>query len=166
MTLKRYILPVCMAGGAAVIVAALGTTVTDLGPWYQRLNKPSWQPPDWLFGPAWTFIFACAALSAAMSWRAARTSSARDWIVVLFLLNGILNIAWSFLFFRLQRPDWALVEVAVLWLSILALILVTARHSRSASLLLWPYLAWVTFAALLNHAIVDLNGPFAKATTY
>ncbi len=75
-------------------------------------------------------------------------------------LNGLLNIGWSFLFFRLHRPDWALVEGVALWLSIAALILVCRRASRAAALLLIPYLAWVAFALVLNLAVIRLNGPF------
>ncbi|RZJ23596.1 MAG: tryptophan-rich sensory protein, partial [Haliea sp.] len=75
-------------------------------------------------------------------------------------LNGFLNVLWSLLYFRLRRPDWALAEVVLLWLSILLLMAVQWRYSRRASLLLLPYLAWVAFAGLLNWATVRMNGPF------
>lgn len=153
-------LPVLVGASSAILVAALGATMTDLGPWYRSLQKPDWQPPGWLFGPAWTVIFALTALSAVTAWRSSFTSAQRDWILILFALNGILNVAWSALFFRLQRPDWAAIEVVLLWLSILGLILGPTRHSTAARLLLLPYLAWVTFAAVLNVAVVRLNAPF------
>lgn len=160
MTMSRRLArPILVAAFAALLVAGLGSTVTDLGPWYRGLAKPDWQPPDWLFGPAWTLIFALAALSAATAWRDAPSREAREWVVLLFAVNGFLNVLWSLLFFRLQRPDWALVEVALLWISILLLIIYLARFSRSGRLL-WPYLAWVGFAAALNWRIVQLNGPF------
>lgn len=144
---------------AAAVVAALGASMTELGTWYQGLKKPVWQPPDWLFGPAWTLIFALSALAAAIAWwRSSRAT--RTWIVGLFVLNGVLNILWSWLFFRLQRPDWALIEVVFLWLSILALIIMLGGVSRTAAWLLAPYLIWVTFAGMLNLAVVDLNSPF------
>jgi translocator protein len=146
---------------AAISVGGLGALVTELGPWYYGLHKPSWQPPDWLFGPVWTLIFALAALSGFLalshSPRHTRTSAR---ILSLFAVNGVLNILWSALFFKLHRPDWALVEVGLLWLSIAALIVVTAPESRLASVLLVPYLVWVTFAAVLNYKIVELNAPF------
>lgn len=145
---------------AAAVVAGLGATMTDLGPWYKELRKPDWQPPDWLFGPAWTLIFGLTALSGITSWRAAPERATREWIIGLFALNGLLNIVWSALFFRLRHPDWALAEVALLWLSIVALIVGPTRHSTSARWLLLPYLAWVSFAACLNLAIVRLNAPF------
>ena len=84
----------------------------------------------------------------------------RYWVLGLFALNINLNVLWSGLFFRVQRPDLALVEVVFLWLSIVALIVVLWRMSRMASALLLPYLAWVTFAAALNLAVVRLNAPF------
>lgn len=152
--------PILIALLAALLVATVGGTLTDIGPWYQSLQKPSWQPPDWLFGPAWTLIFALAAISAATAWRDAPRREDREWMIALFALNGFLNVLWSLLFFRLHRPDWALIEVGALWLSILVLILVLARYSRPAALLLLPYLAWVTFAAVLNWRVVQLNAPF------
>lgn len=153
-------LPFLVGALAAIVVAALGATMTDLGPWYAGLHKPAWQPPDWLFGPAWTVIFALTTLSAVTSWKEARDQAQREWIIGAFALNGFLNIAWSALFFRLHRPDWALIEVALLWLSIVWLMVGPTRHSRRGHWLLLPYLAWVSFAAILNLAIVRLNAPF------
>lgn len=150
-------------GGAVlwgVLVAGLGAWLTKLSPWYYALRKPSWQPPDWLFGPAWTLILALASLSAYLAWRHAPDRGARLMVAALFLANGLLNIAWSPLFFTLKRPDWALIEVPFLWLSILAPIVLLAPLSGTASLLLAPYLLWVSFAAFLNLTIVRLNGPF------
>ena len=149
--------PLLAAGAAALAVAILGATVTDLGPWYESLQRPSWQPPDWLFGPAWTLIYALAALSGVTAWRDAPDRASREWMLGLFALNGALNIGWSLLFFRLQRPDWALAEVVVLWLSIVLLMVVLGRYSKQAAWLLVPYLAWVGFAAALNFAVVQLN---------
>jgi len=153
-------LPVIVALVIALFVAFLGGSMTDLGPWYQALETPAWKPPDWLFGPAWTLIFALAALSAATAWRQAPDRSSREWLIALFALNGFLNVLWSLLFFRLQWPDWALFEVIFLWLSILVLIVVLAGYSKNASRLLYAYLAWVSFAALLNWSVVQLNPAF------
>jgi tryptophan-rich sensory protein len=157
---RMMILPVTVATAAAICVAALGATVTDLGPWYQALAKPSWNPPDVVFPMGWTLMYALITVSAITAWRAAPTSATAEWVIGLFALNGFLNITWSILFFRFQRPDWAFVEVVLLWLSILAMIIYCGRFSRWAALLLVPYLGWVTFAAALNWAVVDLNAPF------
>ena len=143
-----------------IVVAGGGAWLTELTPWYHALRKPSWQPPDWLFGPAWTVILGLASLSAYLAWRSAPDRGSRVLIIVLFVLNGAANLLWSPLFFKLRRPDWALLEVPFLWLSILAPIVLLLPISRTASLLLVPYLAWVSFAAFLNLTIVRLNQPF------
>lgn len=152
--------PIWVAALSATAVAGLGALMTDLGPWYRSLVQPSFQPPDWAFGPAWTTIFALAAIAGATAWREAPDRASRQWLLALFALNGFLNVLWSLLYFRLHRPDWALYEVGFLWLSVLLLIVVLGRYSHRAAWMLVPYLAWVTFAAVLNLAIVRLNGPF------
>jgi len=152
--------PVLIAAAVAIFIAGLGGTLTDTEPWYQDLRKPPWQPPDWLFGPAWTLIFALATVSAVYAWRSARDRVQREWVIGLFALNGFLNVLWSTLFFALRRPDWALIEVVFLWLSILLPVVVFWRRARPASLYLLPYLAWVGFAAFLNLTVVRLNAPF------
>ncbi|MFO6428822.1 TspO/MBR family protein [Erythrobacter sp. W302b] len=157
---RMMIIPVTVATVAALCVAALGATVTDLGPWYQALAKPDWNPPDVVFPMGWTVIYALITVAGITAWRTAPTSAAAEWVVGLFALNGFLNISWSLIFFRLQRPDWAFLEVTVLWLSILAIILYCGRFSKAAALLLVPYLGWVTFAGALNWAVVQLNAPF------
>ena len=149
--------PILFAFLAAALVAGLGASVTEIGSWYHTLNKPAWQPPDWLFGPAWTLNFACAALSASSAWSAAGKRADRDWLIILFCLNGALNVLWSLLFFRLHLIGWAGIEVAALWLSILVLIIFTRCFSAMANLLLLPYLAWVGFAAALNWTVASLN---------
>lgn len=145
---------------AALFVAALGATMTDLSPWYYALEQPAWAPPDWLFGPAWTLIFGLTAMSAYLVLIGEASSLRRRRLLMLFAFNGLLNVLWSFLFFKMRRPDWALIEIVALWLSILALMIGVARSSRVASVLLLPYLAWVAFAGWLNRAVVQLNSPF------
>ena len=160
MNRSRNLKPIIIAALAAMAVAGIGGLMTDIGPWYLGLVKPSWQPPDWLFGPAWTLIFSLAAASGVIAWRAAPNQASREWMLALFALNAVLNVSWSLLFFKLKRPDWALMEVGFLWLSVALLIVVLGRYSRKASLLLAPYLVWITFAAALNWATARLNGPF------
>jgi translocator protein len=140
--------------------AGIGGALTELGPWYYALRQPDWKPPDAAFGIVWTTIFTLCAISAALAWRAAGSAALRRRVLVLFGVNALLNILWSALYFKLQRPDWALIEVAFLWLSIAALIVGLWRLSRWASALLLPYLAWVSVASALNLATVQLNGPF------
>jgi len=145
---------------SALAIAVVGGLATDIGPWYASLKKPSWQPPDWAFGPGWTLIYAFSVWSAVTAWTTRADAGWRRTYLWLWAFNGLVNILWSVLFFRLHRPDWALSEVLLLWLSIAALIVWSARVSRKAALLLLPYIAWVTFAATLNLAVVRLNAPF------
>ena len=152
--------PVVVAAGAAIFVAVLGGLMTDLGPWYFSLKQPAWKPPDWAFGPIWTTIFALSATAGVIGWRRAPTSAQREWMLLLFAANGFLNVLWSLLYFRLHRPDWSLLEVPVLWLSVLALMLLLSRFAKLAAWLLAPYLVWVAIAAALNWQTVQLNGPF------
>lgn len=151
--------PLAAALVVAVITGALGGLLTRLGPWYYGLSFPPWKPPDWLFGPAWTTIYAFTVGAFVVAWRDA-TPAQHTTLLVLFLVNVALNIAWSGFFFTLRRPDFALVEGAFLWLSILVLVIVLWPWSRTASLLLLPYLAWVSFASALNASVVMRNGPF------
>ncbi len=153
-------MPAAVAAMVTAFVAAIGATITDLGPWYQGLNQPSWAPPDIVFGPAWTIIFGLCATSAVTAWMAAPNRAGADTLIGLYALNGFLNLLWSFLFFRAHRPDLAGYEVWLLWSSIAALILICRRYSTTAAWMLVPYLLWVTFAAVLNQAVVALNGPF------
>ena len=143
------------------LVAVLGGVATEIGDWYEGLRFPSWRPPNWLFGPAWTLIFFLTATSGVLAWEQAPDDSARLWLLALFLINAVLNVAWSPLFFKLRRPDWALVELVFLWLSILSLIVAVGAISTFAGALLVPYLAWVSFAGFLNWTMVELNKPFS-----
>jgi translocator protein len=150
----------CAALGV-IAVAGLGGLATDLGPWYRGLKQPPWQPPDAAFGPAWTSIYVLTAVAAVRVWiRAATQGERAQWLAAL-AINGALNIFWSWLFFKARRPDWALYEVVLFWLSIVLLIVLARRHDMLAAVLLAPYLLWVAFAAALNCSVMRLNAPFA-----
>lgn len=154
-------IPIVVAVGGAVALGAFGGLMTPVGRWYHDLRKPALQPPRWLFGPAWTIILGLAAWSAIVAWTAARDPAARMTVILLFAINAFFHALWSPLFFRARRPDWALVEVVFLWASLVALVLGLWPISHRASMLVLPYLLWVSFATWLNWAIVRLNRPFA-----
>lgn len=151
--------PIAFVVAWSVVVLGAGGAVTSTGLWYQSLRKPPWQPPDWLFAPAWTLIFICASLAFVQAWRA--EAAGRGMLAAAYVVNGMLNFGWSLLFFGHRRPDRALVEVVPLWLSIVGMIAAVGWMRPGAAWLLAPYLAWVSFAAVLNRAIIRLNGPFA-----
>jgi translocator protein len=153
--------PLLVAAIITVITAGIGGWLTDIGPWYRSLKTPAWKPPDWAFGPIWTVILALTAVSAAMAWDAsASTPDLQLRIAAAFLLNAALNVLWNVCYFTLKRPDWALIEVAFLWLSIAALIVMIWPVQRTAALMLVPYLVWVGIASVLNRAVVKMNPAF------
>ncbi len=145
-----------------LLLLGVGGLMTHVGAWYAALRKPSWNPPNWLFGPAWTVILGLAAWAGVLAWTAAPDPAARWRIGVLYGVNMVLHALWSPLFFTLQRPDWALIEAPLLWLSVLALVVGLAPFSTLAAWLLAPYLLWVAFAVVLNATIVRLNAPFGR----
>jgi tryptophan-rich sensory protein len=128
------------------------------GGWYASLAKPEWTPPPWVFGPAWTILYAMMAVAAWRLWRRrhARPHESRR-ALALFTVQLALNLAWTPVFFGMQRPDLALVVIIALWLAIVATIMAAWKACKTAAALLMPYLAWVTFATALNMAIWRLN---------
>jgi tryptophan-rich sensory protein len=126
------------------------------GAWYAALQKPSWNPPNAVFGPVWTLLYVLMGVAAWLVWRRAGFAGAR-WPLGLFLLQLVLNALWSYLFFGAQRPDLALIEIVVLWGAILATTVGFWRVSTGAGVLMLPYLGWVGFAAVLNFTLWRLN---------
>jgi translocator protein len=140
---------------------AFGGGATTVEGWYRDLSKPAWSPTDWVFGPAWSIMLALAARSGVLAWTdAVDDGPGRFVFLSLFGLNIVQHMPP--LFFAPKRPDWALVEVPLLWLSVAALKLTVGRYSSLAVWLLLSYLLWVTFAAFLNLKIVRLNRPFGE----
>jgi benzodiazapine receptor len=139
---------------AAAWVGSL-LTRPALVPWYAGLAKPPWTPPNWVFAPAWTTLFALMAIAAWLVWRRAGLVSTP---MALFLLQLLLNVTWSGLFFGLQSPGAAMAEIVVLWGAILATTIGFWRVDRLAGWLFVPYLAWVAYAAALNFSIWRRNG--------
>jgi tryptophan-rich sensory protein len=155
-------LPIIVAATITILVLGAGGLMTQVGPWYRNLRKPAWTPPNWIFGPAWTVILGLAAWAGVSAWSHAPDATAHSRLLGLFGANIILHLLWSPLFFNLRRPDWALIEVPFLWMSIVALMIDLEPYSYLASLLLLPYLLWVSFAAVLNLTIVLMNPSFAR----
>lgn len=140
----------------AAAVAGGAITSVSVGDWYQTLKKPHWTPPDWLFGPVWSALYLLMALSAWLVWRKGGWLASRG-SLALFGLQLILNIGWSAIFFGMRSPGFAFGEILILWLAIAATAVSFWGQSTSAALMFTPYLAWTTFAALLNFAIWRMN---------
>ena len=153
----RWLLLVFWAMLCFAVAGVSGSwTAREIPTWYRTLVRPSFAPPNWLFGPVWTLLYALMAIAA---WRIslADPSPTRTAALALFGIQLALNFAWSFLFFRGHQIGWAFAEVLLLWTTILSTTLVFARISTSAAWLMAPYLAWVSFASLLNAAFWQLN---------
>lgn len=144
--------------GLALLAGYIGSgyTTPSLEPWYAGLAKPALNPPSWIFPVVWTTLFVLMGIAAWLVWRAAGLRGAALALIVYVGQLG-LNLGWSVLFFGQQRPDLALMEIFVLLAAIILMALLFARHSRTAALLILPYIAWVGFASYLNAAIVTLN---------
>ena len=138
--------------------AALGSAATAISVegWYQTLNKPTFNPPDWVFGPVWTLLYLLMSIAAWLVWRREGLPAARM-PLALFGVQLTLNVLWSVIFFGLRQPGLAFAEIIALWLSIVATTAAFAPRSPLAALLMVPYLAWTSFAAILNAAIWRLN---------
>lgn len=141
-----------------ISAAGLGAsaTATSVGGWYQTLNKPSWNPPDWIFGPVWTTLYLMMAIAAWCVWRSADWSQSKR-ALSWFGLQLALNSLWSIIFFGMQQPGWAFVEIVGLWVAIAITTWMFRRHSTVAAVLMLPYLAWSAFANVLNFALWRLN---------
>ena len=153
----------CLAA-AAVGSAA---TVPRIEGWYAALAKPPWTPPNWIFGPVWTVLYVGMAVAAWLVWRQKGWAGARV-PLLLFAVQLVFNVAWSWLFFGLRSPGLGFADILLLWIAIAATLAAFWRRSTVAGLLLVPYLAWVTFAAALNYSIWQLNAephPLANAGT-
>lgn len=123
--------------------------------WYDRLDKPSFNPPSWVFGPVWTTLYLLMAVAAWLVWRS--DDRRRRTALALFAVQLVLNAIWSPLFFGARLPGWALAEIVLLWVAVAVTTSWFWSIDRRAGALLVPYLAWVSFAAVLNAEIVRLN---------
>lgn len=131
-------------------------TASAVPEWYSLLNRPDFNPPSSVFGPVWTVLYALMGFSLYLVWKQ-KHSKERNQAITLFIIQLVLNFAWSFLFFWFQRIDLALVEIVVLWISVLFMIIQFFRVSKAAAAINIPYLLWVSFATLLNAAYYILN---------
>lgn len=138
--------------------AGIGSAFTtpQIASWYAELNKPSFNPPNWIFGPVWSTLYLMMAISAWLVWRTATWKQAPV-ALGLFCVQLALNTVWSILFFGLENPEAAAVDIVLLWGAIVATIVLFWKYSRCAAILLVPYLAWVSFASLLNFTIAAMN---------
>ena len=152
---KKLLISLALPQVAAAIAAYV--TITGSGSWYEDLQKPEWNPPSWLFGPVWTLLYILMGIAFYLVWKGEGSSPQKRLAMTLWGVQLLLNFCWSIIFFKLQETGWATVEIALLWLALLATIFAFARLSRLAAWLLVPYISWVSFAAYLCYTIWQLN---------
>jgi translocator protein len=143
---------------ASLAAGAIGGVATSLGRqdgWFERLAKPPWNPPDWVFSPVWITLYILMGVAAWLIWRAPAPGKTPAYAA--FAAQLALNALWSWIFFYWRDLGLAFAEILVLGLMILVTMALFARHSKLAAALLAPYLAWVTFAGILNYSIWQLN---------
>ena len=149
---KKFLLSILLTQGAGGI-GAIATT-PKIRSWYSTLIKPTFSPPNWLFGPVWTLLFLMMGVAFYLVWREGKRAHKA---LKIFGIQLFLNTLWSFLFFGAESPGLALIEIALLWIMILVTIVNFSKISKTAAWLLVPYLLWVSFASVLNAAIFQLN---------
>ncbi|MBU4422041.1 tryptophan-rich sensory protein [Candidatus Parcubacteria bacterium] len=142
-----------------IALAYFGGQITSTGmEWYKTINLPAFTPPGYIIGAVWTFIFLCATISAIIIWNKLEKNNSRFiFIIIFFIINGGLNFLWSYIFFGQHLFYPAIIEAAILGFSVLVIIASTWSVSRLASILLFPYFVWVTFATYLTYSIWLLN---------
>ncbi len=158
LTIQRQLAGLLIWLAIGFLIAAIGAAASiQAGTFYNALVRPEWAPPGWLFGPVWTVLYALMSVAAWLVWREHCSGPARTLALGLFLAQLFFNALWSWLFFHWQLGGAALLDIIVLWLLIVATIAAFRRINRLAAVLLLPYLLWVSFAALLNYAVWQLN---------
>ncbi len=151
----KLIVSILICQGAGIVGSVF--TVPSIKTWYDALNKPSFGPPNAVFGPVWVTLFLMMGISLFLIWRQGSQVPGIKVALTVFSVHLILNIIWSFLFFGLQSPRFAFIEIIVLWLAIALTIYLFYRISVISAVLLIPYILWVSFAAFLNFSIWQLN---------
>jgi len=132
-------------------------TANNVTGWFTSIVKPSWNPPNWIFGPVWTTLYILMGIAFFLVWKSEPDDPIKKTATALFAIQLFFNFCWSLLFFQMHQPGWAFAELVVLWLLILATIFVFAKVNNTAAWLLVPYISWVTFAGILNYTIWRLN---------
>jgi translocator protein len=133
-------------------------TTSGVNGWYALANKPSFNPPNWIFAPVWTTLYILMGIALYLVWKSTNTTLAvKQTAILLFVVQLTLNFFWSILFFKFQLTGWAFVEIIAMWVAILFTILWFGKISSTAAWLLVPYICWVSFASVLNYSIWKLN---------
>jgi len=155
----KNILKLIIAIAICQLIGNIGTifTISAISTWYVTLQKPSFTPPNWLFGPVWTTLFTLIGISLYLVWNKGLENKNVKSSIFIFFLQLVLNVFWSFLFFGLKFPFYAFIEIIILWIAIAVTIFKFYNVSKKAGLIIIPYLVWVSVALALNYYVWILN---------
>ena len=148
----------CCVSLAAGLIGSLTTVGDGFNSWYSTIEKPAFTPPNWVFGPVWTLLYLLMGVAAFLVWQKGLRLTTVRMALGWFLVQLVLNALWTPVFFGLHRIGWALVVIVLLWAAIAIAMYCFFRVSRTAAILLVPYLLWVSFATVLNGSFWRLNG--------
>lgn len=154
---KYYKLALTIIGCELVGLISTPFTISAIPNWYNRLNKPPFSPPNWVFGPVWTILYLLMGIAAFLVWQKGLKKKKVTEALTYFGLQLVFNFIWTFLFFGLRSPLLGLIDITVLWIFIVLTILKFYKISKPAAYMLIPYLLWVSFASLLNFSVLVLN---------
>ncbi len=155
--MKSLILKITVCIGLCLMLGLLSgfSTAESINGWFRFINKPTWNPPNWIFGPVWTVLYILMGIAVALIWHTHHQN--KKSAITFFVIQFVLNIAWSFIFFNLQAIGWAFIEIIAMLFYIAITILSFYKISKPAAWLMTPYLIWVLFATVLNGTIWHLN---------
>lgn len=145
------LLPLAVGGISGIF------TVKAIPGWYAQLNKPWFNPPNWLFSPVWTSLYIMMGIALWLVWKSDAPQKLKQRAIYLFAAQLALNFFWALIFFNLHQIGWALVEIIAMWATILLTIFAFAKVNKMATWLLVPYISWVSFASILNYSVWELN---------
>ncbi len=156
---SRNLVSLGVALGIPLVMGGLGgiATASSVSTWYKKLDKPGWNPPDWVFGPVWTLLYLLMGAASWLVWRRSGRKEQGRGALNLYGVQLVLNLLWSVIFFGLRRLDWAAAEIGLLWAAILGTVQRFYAVEPAAGLMLIPYQVWTTFAAVLNRTVWRMN---------
>lgn len=132
-------------------------TSASINTWYVTLNKPWFNPPNWIFAPVWTLLYLMMGIAFYIIWKSEAVNAVKQTAVILFAAQLLVNFLWSLIFFYLKQPGWAMIDIILMWILIVATIFSYGKISSTAAWLMLPYICWVSFAMILNFYLWKLN---------
>lgn len=156
---KNLLIKIVLSVAVCLVIGAIGAFATQasINDWYTTINKPFFNPPNWIFAPVWTILYTMMGIAAALVWHQGLAKEGVKSALIVFVVQFILNALWSTVFFGMRQPLYALFVIIALWIMLLLCIQKFMKINKTAGSLLVPYLLWISFATILNFSIYWLN---------